>query len=154
MCVTVGALFDGHDAGGAHSQQHVDGRSLQATQHDLEQQQQTQVTTDPSRSNRAAHAHQSASLQPSTRRFLDRSLPQTAHDALHGSQEASHSGREHSEVPSTSIWPFTPPSKEDVPKPPFHFNMSEAYLIADMQSAVYCHVRIWVLLLALFALYV
>lgn len=40
-----------------------------------------------------------------------------------------------------SWWPIKPSPKADVPKPPFHYNMSEAALIADLQSAVYCHVR-------------
>jgi hypothetical protein len=45
---------------------------------------------------------------------------------------------------NVSFWPFSPPSKKvDPPKPPFHFNMTEAELIADLQSAVYCDVRLF-----------
>ena len=37
-------------------------------------------------------------------------------------------------------WPFTPSKPVDVPKPPFHFNMSEAALIADPVS--YTHLTL------------
>lgn len=39
-------------------------------------------------------------------------------------------------------WPWSPPGKKkEWPKPPFNLNMTEAYLIADLQSAAYCRVR-------------
>ena len=62
------------------------------------------------------------------------------HSAVHQSTQpfgSDHSVRRR----DYSTWPFTPPAPAaDVPKPPFHLNMSEAALIADLQSAVYCAV--------------